>query len=288
MQRLRNTCADGKYIAAVIAGALLLLGLPGAALALTGAGNSTIKVMVCPTGSESSLSITAPASDSVIGDSQVITRGTVENISQIDFYLDDTYNNTIALDYGATSFSSVISLQAGTHTIRLVAYDSCHQTTHTASVVLTYEPSVALPVPEQAAHGDPQLPPSAKVPQKARGLVSYDKLTVGKSPAQVAAPPVPSPLISRVSDVARKIGVSLSPQAQGAVNVAKTSAVLAATVAIAFPQATLLYAGQFAQKFLYSIFGISSVATPPKRLGLVGKVSLRVLGVGLLLAAFLF
>lgn len=102
--------------------------------------DSRVEVMICPTAGQSSLSIDEPKSDSVVGEPKVKIKGAAESLSQIDFFIDETYNDTIALGYSATEYEHVVSLNPGTHTIKLVAHDSCHQTTHTQSVVVTYAP----------------------------------------------------------------------------------------------------------------------------------------------------
>ncbi len=104
---------------------------------------SQIKVYVCPTAVQSSITITRPASDSVVNQPKVKVTGTVESISQIDFYIDDAYNNTLAVGGGDKTYESELSLVPGTHTIKLVAWDSCAQVAHEASIVITYQPEVA-------------------------------------------------------------------------------------------------------------------------------------------------
>lgn len=99
-----------------------------------------VQVMVCPQADQSSLAVLQPQSDSVVNEPKLSVSGTVENISQIDFFIDDTYNNTVALGFSATEFASTITLAPGTHTIKLVASDSCSQTIHEFSLVVTYEP----------------------------------------------------------------------------------------------------------------------------------------------------
>lgn len=103
-------------------------------------GNSTIEVLVCPTENESFLTPTQPQSDSVVNEPKVAISGQVGFISQVDFFIDDVYNNTIALGYSATEFESTVMLSPGTHTIKLVATDSCSHTIHTDIIVITYQP----------------------------------------------------------------------------------------------------------------------------------------------------
>lgn len=103
---------------------------------------SRIEVMVCPDVDQSRFTVIAPQSDSVISDPKVILSGEVEYISQIDFFIDDAYNNTVALGYSETNFESTVTLAPGTHTIKFVATDSCFNRTHSDSLVVTYQPKV--------------------------------------------------------------------------------------------------------------------------------------------------
>lgn len=101
---------------------------------------SQVEVMVCPQPGSSSFVITTPESDSTVSESKVVIEGDVEYISQLDFFVDDTYDHTIALGYAATAFRSSVTLSPGTHTIRVEATDMCAQTTHVDSAVVTYLP----------------------------------------------------------------------------------------------------------------------------------------------------
>lgn len=101
---------------------------------------SSVRVLICPDATESNMAITSPASDSVTDIGSLEVAGTADWISQIDVYVDDRYNNTFALDAGANTYRTKVELSAGTHTIRLHAYDSCAQTTHEDSIVVTFIP----------------------------------------------------------------------------------------------------------------------------------------------------
>lgn len=103
---------------------------------------SRIEVMICPDADQSRFTVTAPQSDSVVSDPKILISGEVEYISQIDFFIDDTYNNTIALGFSETSFESTVAISPGTHTIKFVATDSCSNRTHNDSLVVTYQPKV--------------------------------------------------------------------------------------------------------------------------------------------------
>lgn len=101
---------------------------------------SRIEVMICAGADQSRFAVTAPQSDSIVSEPKITINGEVEYISQIDFFIDDVYNNTIALGYSETTFNSEITLSPGTHTIKFVATDSCSNVTHNDSLVITYQP----------------------------------------------------------------------------------------------------------------------------------------------------
>lgn len=101
-----------------------------------------VQVMVCPQPDQSSLTVHQPQSDSIISEPILPIGGSIEYISQIDFFIDNVYNNTVAMGYSATEFASTVTMDPGTHTIKLVATDSCSQTTHEYSLVVTYEPKI--------------------------------------------------------------------------------------------------------------------------------------------------
>lgn len=125
-----------KLYVVSLAAALLFACIPVSAQQSDG----RVEVMVCPDPSQSSLRITTPSSDSVVNQARVTIEGEVEFISQIDLFIDDAYNSTIALGHSATAFRTSVTLSPGTHTLRLEASDSCSNTSHTSQAVMTYEP----------------------------------------------------------------------------------------------------------------------------------------------------
>jgi hypothetical protein len=139
MQYVRSAKVAAR---ALVAAAALTASVPGLVTAAQYGGNN-VQVMVCPQPSESSFDIAVPQSDSVVVEPKLAITGAVEHISQVDFFIDDTYNHTQALGFSALDFSSSVTLAPGTHTLKLVASDSCSQTTHEETVVVTYEPRVA-------------------------------------------------------------------------------------------------------------------------------------------------
>lgn len=131
VKTVTNYLFGGFVVAAV---GLLIYGAPAQGMA------DNVRVMVCPQADESRLTVMRPQSDSIVDEPKLSIGGSVAYISQIDFFIDDVYNNTIALGHSATEFASAITLGPGTHTIKLVASDSCSQATHEFSLVMTYEP----------------------------------------------------------------------------------------------------------------------------------------------------
>jgi hypothetical protein len=117
----------------------LVIGQTAAAQEVKG---SRIEVMVCPQGNESGVSITKPLSDSTVADPVVKVEGTVFSISQINVYVDGQYSTTTAISMGGKTFAIDVSVEPGTHTIKLVASDSCGQQTHEDSVVISYHPQI--------------------------------------------------------------------------------------------------------------------------------------------------
>jgi hypothetical protein len=135
------------YAGAVVAAKFLIIsvaafGLFTGSITLAQTTDDNIEVMICPDPSQSSVMVREPQSDSVTNQPTADIIGDVQLISQIDFFIDDVYNHTLALAHQDTSFSTKISLAPGTHTIKLVATDSCSNTVHTESVIITHEPTI--------------------------------------------------------------------------------------------------------------------------------------------------
>lgn len=154
--------------------------------------DSRVEVMVCPTADQVHLSITQPTSDSVVSESKLAISGMTNFVSQVDIYVDTAYNNTIALSYADTSFTSDVSLRPGTNTVKIVATGTCGVTTAEESVIITYQPKV------QASVGgdvptivDDQVSPPAvvseSIPEKSPILQNIDRwvvaplINIGKS-----------------------------------------------------------------------------------------------------------
>lgn len=143
---------SGKSVKRTVSGVMVAVGLallwPGFGVAAQG---GEVQIMVCPQPSESRFSVLAPVSDSIVDVPKVSITGAVEYISQIDFFVDGTYNHTQALGYSAANFTSSLTLSPGTHTLKFIASDSCSQTIHEQSVVMTYEPKAVSSIGETVA-----------------------------------------------------------------------------------------------------------------------------------------
>ena len=135
------------YTGVIVAAKSLLLsagvvGLVSGGIVSAQAPDDNVEVMVCPDASQSSFTVSMPQSDSVTDQEKTVISGSVLLISQIDFFINDTYSHTVALGGRDVEFSSVMSLPPGTHTLKFVATDSCSNVTHTQTVVVTYEPAI--------------------------------------------------------------------------------------------------------------------------------------------------
>jgi len=164
MRSFKKLAAAVKWCLASIS----VLAVCAGGIALAESGSSTVQVMICPSEGESTLTITSPASDSVVGDSRMTISGAVQYISQLDIYIDEAYDTTTALEYDDTSYEEMLTLEPGTHTVKVVAFDSCHQTTHTQNIVVTYEPTVITNGP-QGEGGDQSADSSSSSRQNATG-----------------------------------------------------------------------------------------------------------------------
>lgn len=104
---------------------------------------SVIGATVCT--NSSTITLTAPVSDSVVTTAAVPITGTVTQTSQIEIQIDGTFDSILPLTIGQTTFSGTVQLTKGTHTITATAVSICPGTNGSASVVVTYEPAVETP-----------------------------------------------------------------------------------------------------------------------------------------------
>jgi hypothetical protein len=110
-----------------------------------GAVGANVQATICGVDSHATATIETPVSDSIVVSPSVILSGTVTHATGIEIKVDDVYNSTVPLASTSTSYSSVVMLQPGTHTISLQANDICLARNGTATVVVTYQPSAQGP-----------------------------------------------------------------------------------------------------------------------------------------------
>ncbi len=247
---------------------------------------SQIKVYVCPTAVQSNITITRPASDSVVSQPKVKVAGSVESISQIDFYIDDAYNNTLAVGGGDQTYESELSLAPGTHTIKLVAWDSCSQVAHEASIVITYQPEV---VPGPGTGTDTRIDEGKSGRPDAEGSTSggnNQQSGTGTSQSDRAVTGNTSPQIGFIEGILRDLqeglGISSPMSLPDTVKASTAVAgVLTATVLPVLAEKGLLLP---LQSQLSSLTGhTTGNSTTTHRTRLAGGHHWRMRGVGLLL-----
>lgn len=130
----------GWLIAAIAVSSIAGCGISRSVFADDG---SVIGATVCT--SASTITLTAPVSDSVVTDASVSIAGTVTQASQIEIQIDGTFDSILPLTIGQTSFSGTVQLTKGTHTITATAVSICPGASGSAAVVVTYEPAVETP-----------------------------------------------------------------------------------------------------------------------------------------------
>jgi hypothetical protein len=129
------------YNAATITKLLYLVGAGLAVIATASPVSAApnLQAIVCRD-TPASLTITRPQSDSVINESRVTLSGDVTQSSQLEIYVDDAFNSVESLPSGTTNYTTTIQLSPGTHTVKIVAIDSCQVANAASSIVLTYQP----------------------------------------------------------------------------------------------------------------------------------------------------
>jgi hypothetical protein len=126
-------------IACILFGCLFLNNIVTlTASALTSNAGTMVGATLCTT--TSTVSLIAPVSDSVVTNPTVPLSGTVTQASQIEVYIDDIFDSVIPLSMGQTSFSGSVQLASGTHTIKVVAINTCPGSNGSDSAVVTYQP----------------------------------------------------------------------------------------------------------------------------------------------------
>ena len=148
------------------------------------AAGTTVSTQVCnPTsGSTAQISITTPADDSVVDQNTVTLSGIVKDVTQIDVTIDGTYDKTLAVANGQTSYSTTVSLAVGTHTIKVTGNDICGITDPSDSAVVTYE----LNTPPSTGTGTPTTTPT-NPSSPGGGTITSPGATPARSPVESPA-----------------------------------------------------------------------------------------------------
>jgi hypothetical protein len=128
-----------SYISFILVVAVLVM----AASLLSGwraGAESVVQALVCS--QSASLTITQPASDSVVALSPLGIKGTVSQANQIEVYVDSVFSSVVPLSASTTSYETNVALTTGTHTVKLIAVDACQIENGEATIVVTYQPAV--------------------------------------------------------------------------------------------------------------------------------------------------
>lgn len=221
-----------KFLIAAIS---VFIILPADSVSAQQVKDSKIEVMVCPGDGQSDITVLEPVSDTIVSKNKVKFSGTVKSISQIDFYVDDNYNSTVALGYSDTTFESVLRISIGTHTIKLVAYDSCHNTTHTRSVVLTYQPNGQ---PSNGSDVPTHTPESGGGSTTSGGDMGSHIPDNTVSPVDPDNSLLPVPKINPIEEIARDLDIDTTAKA-GIADVLRASSVIVGISLIAAAPALL-------------------------------------------------
>lgn len=132
--------------------------------ALPAHAEANISATVCGPDMASTLTINSPASDSVTNSADVHMHGQVTNANQINIYVDDQYSSVVPLSDSSTSYDTTVSINTGTHTIKLIAINICQTGNAEALAILTFEP---ISIPSSGSTVTTLTPsvPSANIPK---------------------------------------------------------------------------------------------------------------------------
>lgn len=158
---------------------------------------STVQAIVCH--DPATLSITQPASDTVVVDPTTTLSGDVSQATQIEVAVDGQFNGVIPLDAAAVTFSAPLQLAPGTHTISLTAVDACQIGNATDTIVITYQPVIVAGTPQSVGSETPTSLPSAS------GVVIGDGAAVGQ--VTTDAPTVVERLLAPMVNLGRNLDI---------------------------------------------------------------------------------
>jgi len=86
----------------------------------------------------STITLNTPASDSVVTSPTIELSGNVTQASQVEVEIDGSFDSSIQLSLGQTTYSGSVQVSPGTHTIKVTAISVCPSTNGTASSVVTF------------------------------------------------------------------------------------------------------------------------------------------------------
>lgn len=136
---MAGTVVQRAKLCYFLSGALLMSGLAVLGLAPL-ASAQDIHAVVCR--APASVTIDRPANDSVLTSGQVELSGAVRQANQLEVYVDGTLDSIVPVGLTDTSYTSSVQLQEGTHSLKVVAIDTCQLGNGEASAVVTYQPAV--------------------------------------------------------------------------------------------------------------------------------------------------
>ncbi|MDB5187463.1 MAG: hypothetical protein JWM07_935 [Candidatus Saccharibacteria bacterium] len=122
---------------------VLLSAVVIAAMSHPTSAESTVVTRICDEAQGASVTITSPASDSLVDDPTIALTGTVSQSNQLEVLVDDAFNGVVPLDSSASTYSTQVQLPVGTHKITVTATDACQVQNATQSIVVTYQPAQA-------------------------------------------------------------------------------------------------------------------------------------------------
>jgi hypothetical protein len=194
-------------------------------------GDTEIGVSLCGSSVPAAqLTVTEPASDSVVPNAVTSFRGTVANTTQVEIMIDGQFNNSVSIGANETTFQADVTLAQGTHTVTVTAIAICGGQNASQDIILTHQPAVE---PSSGVTTPTEIP--ADTPDEGV-VISSEPLEEG----DVAAPgieqlPVIGPIVNAVTDFSQSIGLSQTLAGSGAplsVGVARVALTAAAVTSV--------------------------------------------------------
>lgn len=265
--------ADAAWLArrALLAAGGVALLASGLFVAVPQAYAAQIQTIICRT--PSTVSIDAPANDTVVTNGAMQLSGSVRQANQVEVYIDGVLDSIVPLSVTDTTYVAHIQLQEGTHTIKVTSIDTCQLGNADASVVVSYQPAV--PAPSVGA----TVPTTVGGDTGVRVGVASEAATV---PASILPPQITQPL-RQLGDELNLNGVSVSgssPQREVPQGVRFGLISIGLAVVIFSQTISTLGAGAHVLQFAASRLGLHQAYGPQLLIVLIGVASI--------MAAFLF